>query len=203
MRIRIADFFAQGQDLAFELQKGEPVLLIDALESSAEAILESLIGLSDALEGNIYLDDIPLIDRLSKESEIFGYVFDEGIMISNLSIRENLFLPYQLHFQHATGADFDAALQEWMKIFELDVDVFQRPAFVKPSYRKLFCFIRVLLLKPPILLLDNPLYLLNSLQRKRLIKVLEGLNQDYSMLIFSNDDEFRQGFCKQIITIPT
>jgi len=202
MKLQVKDFPIPGSDLVLSLEPGKVILLKDETYVKAEALLEALCGINDSFEQLIVIDETPISDFPAGGSDVFAYVFDEGIMISNLTLVENLYLPFQLRFGNDKRESFEQELENWMQVFELKTDLSLRPAFVKAAQKKLLCYIRALLLKPRVLLFDNPLYLLSSNERRRLLSILEDLKRDFAMLICSNDDEFASGFCSSIITIP-
>jgi ABC-type sugar transport system ATPase subunit len=78
------------RNLTLELKLNKVVLLRDPSENLSRAILNAIVGLDEIWEGEIRIDDTGINDFLQKEPQIrsFGYIFDEGIMLSNLSLME-------------------------------------------------------------------------------------------------------------------
>jgi energy-coupling factor transporter ATP-binding protein EcfA2 len=86
-----------------------------------------------------------------------------------------------------------------LELFGMDLDLGQRPAFVKPSIIKQLCFIRSLILEPKVLLIDNPFYLMNRFERENLLQVMRKLKSQIPMLIASTDPEFFTPFADQML----
>lgn len=202
MRIRIEQLcLGDACNLSLELDLKGSTLLYDPSEVNSAAILKSLVDPDAITRGGIYLDDTPLGLYYEEHliPETFGYVFDAAIMLSNLSIRENLYLPYKIRFQNHDSVLFEQSLRTYMELFELELDLEQRPAFVRPAIIKQMCFIRSLILNPKVLLIDNPFYLLNRFERDNLCKVLGKLKPQIPMLIASTDQEFFTPFADQMM----
>lgn len=169
-----------------------------------KAILNAIIGLDEVISGNLTIDGIPLEEYLgvTQLPQAIGYVFDEGIMLSNLTLRENLLLPYRMIADDTADDNFNQEIGEWMRRFELNIDLDKRPDFVKPSDLKVLSFIRPLLFSPKLLLVDDPYYLLSQTQRKAVLRVLCELKADHLMLILSLDEDFVHGFGAEIVELP-
>jgi ABC-type sulfate/molybdate transport systems ATPase subunit len=191
----------QGLSLRLDLQ--HVTLLYDPSENLSRAILEAMLGLDEIISGNIYFDQVPLDSFISEGPQIskLGYVFDEGIMLSNLSLKENLLLPLNWVNPELDQAQADALISKWMNAFELKLDLRQRPVFCRQGQLKLLGFVRTLLVEPKLLLIDNPFYLLNKTERKALYRILMQLRSSYPMLIASIDDEFGAGFSNEVIDL--
>ncbi len=175
----------------------------DEEEMWAERLLRCLIGLDPWQEGQIYLDDKLWDQYISERSLIktFAYVFEDGIMMSNLSLKENLYLPYQLRWEGNDLHRFEEELASLTTRFGIDIDLQLRPALIKPVERKMLCFIQALMLKPAVLLINNPLYLLNHKQRDLLISVLTEYASQQPMIIASYDSELSGRFADRTVFI--
>lgn len=181
-----------------------PVCVIKAAKLElATGVLNAIVGLERILEGQILIDETPLGSLLQAEAlpKTFGYVFADGIMLSNLTLRENLLLPYRLVVEGEVEQTFTERAAEWMERFKLDIDLELRPAFAKASDLKLLSLIRALIFNPRILILDDPYYLLNQDQRKLCFEVLQSIRQEHFMLINSRDDDFCLMFGAEILKL--
>ncbi|MDZ4121194.1 MAG: hypothetical protein U1C33_02140, partial [Candidatus Cloacimonadaceae bacterium] len=108
-------------------------------------------------------------------------------------------LPYKLRYRDKDPGDFEKLLGEYLDLFELEIDLDLRPAYLKPSVLKLMCYIRSLLMRPKVLLIDNPYYLLNRFERKNLFRVLRILKDLYPIILASTDEDFLPPFASQLL----
>ncbi|HRY83082.1 MAG TPA: hypothetical protein P5533_00445 [Candidatus Cloacimonadota bacterium] len=191
------------QDLSLELLVERVCVINDSTELQGKRILNTIIGLDEIISGSLTIDGIPWLEFISHQPmpRVFGYVFDEAVMLSNLSLRENLLLPYRMLNDDKADDNFETEVQDWMRQFGLSLDLASRPNVIRPPELKLLGFIRPLLFSPRLLLIDNPYYLLNEPQRCTVLEVLNRLKSSLPLLILSSDSDFNRGFAAQIIKI--
>ncbi|NLN35759.1 MAG: hypothetical protein GX157_07170 [Candidatus Cloacimonetes bacterium] len=191
------------RELDLKLEMDHSVLIYDPSENLSRAILNAMVGLDEIWEGQILIDELPLMDFLLKGPQIqsFGYVFDEGIMLSNLSLKENLMLPLRWLHPDLDEDEMDGKIAAMMQSFRLDLDLSARPVRYRAGELKLLSYVRTLLIEPKVLLLDDPYYMLNKNERAVLLSVLTQLRTVYPMLIASIDEDFAVGFADQIIDL--
>lgn len=102
-------------------------------------------------EGMPIFEDSRLVTRLR-----LGLVFDGGRLLNHLTIAQNIALPlcYHRNFSEAETAEQVAAL---LKLTGLEVWADRMPGVVSRNWQKRAALARALMLKPDVLLLDNPL----------------------------------------------
>jgi len=198
-----SDLGLDGLTLEFDLDA--LAVLHDPQEELSSPMLSALAGQSQITQGELLIDGIPLSDTLEGKPlhQVFGYVFNQGIMLSNLSIRENLLLPLRWQRPKLSDPEFDGLMEPWLKLFEIKPDLNLRPAMLKPSSLKYLSYIRSLLMKPDYLLIDNPYYLLNKQERGVMFKALSALRSTHRMLIASSDDDFSCGFSSNCLDLSS
>ena len=197
----VSDAGLNGFNFCFELEA--LTVLHDPLEALSGPILSALAGQSEILGGKLLIDGIPLADTIGGQPlhRVFGYIFDEGIMLANLSLRENLLLPLRWQEPRLSDEEFEQRLLPWKQLFDLRVDLKLRPAMVKPAVRKYLSYIRSLLLNPAYLLIDDPYYLLNKYERGVMYQALSRLRSTHRMLIASSDDDFTGSFSSNCLEL--
>jgi ABC-type lipoprotein export system ATPase subunit len=126
-------------------------------------------------------------ERVIKEiKKKIAFVFCEGTLVSNLTIKENLLLPLRYHYP---GFD-DAAVMEKINgdfnYFGIPDVLEKRPAEISYDVRKKLAFIRVSLQEPELILMDKPFFNLDEHERDRVIRYLENLkSKGITFIIFS------------------
>jgi phospholipid/cholesterol/gamma-HCH transport system ATP-binding protein len=94
------------------------------------------------------LDETKLVERLR-----VGFVFEGGQLFNHLTIRENVELPLQYHRDSPPGE----AVQALLELLELAPLADITPPNISDNWRQRAALARALILKPEVLLLDNPL----------------------------------------------
>ncbi|MDD4310631.1 MAG: hypothetical protein PHO32_09645, partial [Candidatus Cloacimonetes bacterium] len=152
------------QDFNMEFEAKGCTVLFDSCETLSRGVLSALVGLDEILAGSLLIDGIPQKMYFSRNQLIatLGLVFDEGIMLSNLSLKENILLPWRKRFEGGNLSSFEQQLKKWMELLKMDTDLSLRPAHVSPATRKFLGYVRAMLLKPKLLLIDDPYYLFNK-----------------------------------------
>lgn len=148
--LKNADFeFAMGQMIWLKAEEGE----------GKSTLLQVLAGLQTPQSGKYLLNDqhtgeMSFEEFLPYRLQI-GYSFDYGGLINNRSLFDNLMLPLLYH-KISTPAEASLRVQELMQLLEIDKYAKERPAHVPGRVRKIACLLRPLVMRPQILLLDDP-----------------------------------------------
>jgi ABC-type transporter Mla maintaining outer membrane lipid asymmetry ATPase subunit MlaF len=116
-------------------------------------------GLMSPLSGRYWLfgEEMPILEesRLSHRQRL-GMVFENGQLFNHLTVSENLALPLRYH-GNLTKADSSDAVQSMLELMELGPWADSTPGALGRNWHKRVGLARALMLKPEILLIDNPL----------------------------------------------
>ncbi len=116
-----------------------------------------------------WFDETKLTERLR-----VGFVFEGGQLFNQLTIRENVALPLQYH----RDSPPDEAAREvaaLLALLELTPLAEVTPAKVSGNWRQRAALARALMLRPEVLLLDNPLAGLGARHRQWWLRFLDQL----------------------------
>lgn len=123
------------------------------------SLLQIMAGLQTPTSGRFLIND-ENVNEMSFEEFLpyrlqIGYSFDFGGLINNRSIQDNLYLP--LHYHKLVEPDeAKRRVDELIQRFDLGKFVGERPAHVPGRVRKLACLLRALVMRPQVLLMDDP-----------------------------------------------
>ncbi|TWU43921.1 putative phospholipid import ATP-binding protein MlaF [Novipirellula aureliae] len=137
------------------------------------SVLEGLIQPHEGtvlFEQNDWLGDD--YDRHFRMRSRIGRVFENNAWIQNLNIAENVTLARRHHQMEPKSIDTD--LTVWRTRFDVANVLNQRPAFVEPSTLQVYQWIRSLISKPRLLLLERPM---QSVSPSRLTALVNVLNE--------------------------
>jgi phospholipid/cholesterol/gamma-HCH transport system ATP-binding protein len=125
-----------------------------------------------------------------------GFVFQGGQLFSQLTLAENVALPLQYQKNLKVGEAVQAA-QSLLELLELAPLADATPSNVAANWRQRAALARALILKPEILLLDNPLAGLGARHRQWWLRFLDGLSRGHGqfgggpMTIVATADDLR------------
>lgn len=150
---RCFDFHLQGDPEVFfiEVQSTVP--------SGVSSYLKILAGIEQAPAGECLLVNGHLMSGEDFYTTLpvrlqIAYSFDQGGLLYNRSLWENLILPIQYH--EGMGLSIDHLKQDILGHLPVDWDWNLRPAYVSGRVRKKVILMRTLVLNPKVLILDDP-----------------------------------------------
>jgi ABC-type transporter Mla maintaining outer membrane lipid asymmetry ATPase subunit MlaF len=151
--------FTVVEDANWSVAAGEFWVIAGQQHSGKSDFLKMTAGLMVPVKGSYKLFGMETQDfgeaELAERLRV-GFVFDGGQLFDQLTLRENVALPLQYHRDLAP----DAAAQEVQTLLELMeltplADI--TPPNISGNWRQRAALARALILKPELLLLDNPL----------------------------------------------
>ena len=173
--------FTVVEDVNWSVAAGEFWVIAGQEHSGKSDLLMLAAGLMLSPDGSYKLfgndtknfGEAELAERLR-----VGFVFQGGQLFNQLTIAENIALPlqYQKNFTAGEAAEETQRLLELMELTPL-ADV--TPANVAANWRQRAALARALILKPGILLLDNPLAGLGARHLQWWLRFLEQLSRGH------------------------
>ena len=129
-----------------------------------------------------------------------GYLFQSFELLDNLTGRENILLPLSLHGVPAKESrERLQSLSDYLEITDV-LDKF--PAQMSGGQQQRIAAARALILRPDIVLADEPMGALDSGNAKSLMEKLSGLNQEHNTTILMvTHDANAASYCKRILFI--
>src|SRR5215472_8765004 len=158
-----------------EIPANKTTVLIGLSGSGKSTILRLISGLIEQTTGWIEIDGEKLTrDRLPEIRRRMGYVIQSGDLFPHLTARRNILLVAQeLGW---SNDEMNARVEELCVLARFPGDLLDRyPVELSGGEQRRVSLIRALMLKPDILLLDEPLGALDPMVRAGLLKDLKAL----------------------------
>lgn len=136
------------------------ILWVKAEEGAGKSsLLQILAGLQIPQSGKYLINGENVLDMSFEEFLPYrlqiGYSFDYGGLINNRSLHDNLMLPLLYH-KIVSPEEARSRVDGLLKEFAIEKFAHERPAHVPGRVRKLTCLLRPLVMRPQVLLLDDP-----------------------------------------------
>ena len=143
-----------NNDVSFEIEKGELVIILGASGSGKSTILNILGGMDTVSEGEVIVDGIDIVKLSDRERTIYrrndiGFVFQFYNLIPNLTARENVELALEI-VKEAKDAD------ETLRSVELGGRMDNFPAQLSGGEQQRVSIARAVAKNPKLLLCDEP-----------------------------------------------
>jgi putative ABC transport system ATP-binding protein len=168
-------------DAEFSISAGEVVAVMGPSGSGKSTLLHVVAGIVPPDAGTVVYDGRELssmsdVARSALRRSEFGFVFQFGQLVPELSCRENVALPLRLDGvpRRAAEARADALLDA----LEVAGVAAQRPGTVSGGEGQRVAVARALVTDPRVLFADEPTGALDSLNGERVMELLTGAARD-------------------------
>jgi phospholipid/cholesterol/gamma-HCH transport system ATP-binding protein len=146
--------------VSFEVAEGETLCLLGRSGMGKSVTLKLIIGLLKPDSGAICVEDHNIVDMdedaLSRVRSRLGFLFQSGALFDSLSLYENLALPLKRLREKKPDKEIDAIVRQNLDDVGLGKDGEKMPAELSGGMRKRAGLARALMLRPRILLVDEP-----------------------------------------------
>jgi phospholipid/cholesterol/gamma-HCH transport system ATP-binding protein len=128
-------------------------------------------------------------DELDKIRAKVGFLFQSNALYDSMTVRENLEFPLRRHWISVTQKEVNAMVQEALEEVGLAHTIDSMPAELSGGMRKRIALARTLILKPEIILYDEPTTGLDPITAKEIINLMIEIRERYTTtsLIISHD----------------
>ena len=164
-----------NNDVSFEIEKGELVIILGASGSGKSTILNILGGMDTVSEGEVIVDGIDIVKLSDRERTIYrrndiGFVFQFYNLIPNLTARENVELALEI-VKEAKDAD------ETLRSVELGGRMDNFPAQLSGGEQQRVSIARAVAKNPKLLLCDEPTGALDYKTGKHVLHILQEMSR--------------------------
>ncbi|GAB3009443.1 ABC transporter ATP-binding protein [Amycolatopsis acidiphila] len=168
-------------DASFEIDGGEVVAVMGPSGSGKSTLLHCLAGIVRPDGGSVLyqgkdLADLSDAERTALRRDEFGFVFQFGQLVPELSCLENVALPLRLAGMRRRKAE--AIATETMARLEVDALGPKRPGEVSGGQGQRVAIARALVTGPKVIFADEPTGALDSLNGERIMRLLVGAAKD-------------------------
>lgn len=176
-----------------DLFKGENVVVLGKSGSGKSVLIKCIIGLLKPDKGNIsvFNQDIPGLNsaELDKIRARVGFLFQSNALYDSMTVRENLEFPLRRHWIKVSQQEVNSMVMNALKDVGLEHTVDMMPAELSGGMRKRIALARTLILKPDIILYDEPTTGLDPITGKEIIELMVEIKKKYntSSIIISHD----------------
>jgi len=189
----------------FEVPKGQFVAIMGASGSGKSTLLGLLAGLDAPTSGRIVIDGTDITglseDKLAVvRGRKIGFVFQSYQLIPTLTAEENVLLPHEL-----SGGDVSAGTRrarELLASVGLSDRLDHYPVQLSGGEQQRVALARAFMVKPPILMADEPTGNLDSVNGSHVLDLLISLNRrEGTTLVLVTHDRALTEYADRIVTL--
>jgi len=180
-------------DFELKLYKGESVVVLGKSGSGKSVLIKCIIGLLQPDEGLITIFDqnISQLDHegMDKLRAKLGFLFQGNALYDSMTVRENLEFPLRRHWLKVSQKEVNTMVLEALENVGLAHTVDMMPIELSGGMRKRIALARTLILRPEIILYDEPTTGLDPITGKEISELMVEIVDKYqtSSLIISHD----------------
>lgn len=181
------------QDFNLTLYKGQNIVVLGKSGSGKSVLIKCIIGLLRPDRGEILVlgKNIPDLDHFTLDElrARIGFLFQSNALYDSMTVRDNLEFPLRRHWLQVTQAQVNDMVMEALEDVGLAHTVDMMPVELSGGMRKRIALARTLILKPDIILYDEPTTGLDPITGKEIIELIVEIQKKYNTasLIISHD----------------
>lgn len=181
------------KDFNLDLIRGESVVVLGKSGSGKSVLIKCIIGLIKPDKGSIRVfgHNIPDLDHdeLDQIRAKVGFLFQSNALYDSMTVRENLEFPLRRHWLEVSQKEVDKMVISALEDVGLAHTIDMMPVELSGGMRKRVALARTLILKPEIILYDEPTTGLDTITSKEIIELMVEIQHKYktTSLIISHD----------------
>jgi putative ABC transport system ATP-binding protein len=183
------------RDIELAVMPGEAVAIVGASGSGKSTLLALLAGLDTPTSGTVELDGANLFEldedaRAELRGRAVGFVFQSFQLLPSLTALENVMLPLEL----AGRDDAESAAREILARVDLAERLHHYPKHLSGGEQQRVALARAFVVRPKLLLADEPTGSLDAASGEAVIALLFQLNRESgtTLVLVTHDEQLAQ-----------
>ncbi|HIE52438.1 MAG TPA: ABC transporter ATP-binding protein [Armatimonadetes bacterium] len=151
------------EHISFAVQPGECFVLLGPTGTGKTTVLETIAGLNRPLHGEVWIDG-RAVTHLKPEQRQISYVPQDYALFPHLRVMDNLTLACRL--RRMPRLEIEGRLRELVELLHLEPLLSRWPHHLSGGEKQRVALARALMIRPQVLLLDEPLSALDAAARR-------------------------------------
>ena len=186
-------------DLSFGIQKGELLFLLGKSGSGKSTLLKILIGFIKKDRGQIFVDGLDYDIRNEEIIKKIGYVSENDIFDTDLTVHENLTFSAELN--NCNPVKIQEKINYWSNRLEFSRKLNLKIEKLNNSTLRKISFARTLIHNPEVILFDDFTSSMDLYNQSLIFEIIKEIKNDKSILFVTNDLSLPELFSDRIIII--
>jgi len=193
-------------DISFKIGKGENLVVLGKSGSGKSVLIKCLVALLKPDKGDVLLFGENIAGLKERELNLLrkkiGFLFQSAALYDSMSVRENLEFPLR-DLKSKPKEEIDALVIEALENVGLESAIDKMPSELSGGMRKRIGLARTLILKPEIILYDEPTTGLDPITSKEISELILDVQKKYNTasIIITHDMECAEITANNMIII--
>jgi len=194
------------KDISFKIKQGENLAVFGKSGSGKSVLIKCLVGLIEPDDGEVVLLDSDVsklnYDELNVLRKKIGFLFQSAALYDSMTVRENLEFPLR-DLKSKPQQEIDELVLEALTNVGLAEAIDKMPSELSGGMRKRVGLARTLILKPEIILYDEPTTGLDPITSQEISQLILDIQKKYNTasIIITHDIECARIAANRIIMI--
>lgn len=158
------------------IKKGENLVILGKSGSGKSIAIKCLVGLVEADKGliKVFNTDIDTLnnDELNKIRVRIGFLFQNSALYDSMTVRENLMFPLKRHKKEMSAKELEDEVLNTLDSLGLKDAIDKMPSELSGGMRKRIGLARTLILKPELMLYDEPTTGLDTITSREISELI-------------------------------
>ncbi len=183
------------RDINLKINRGENLAILGQSGTGKSVLIKCIAGLVEIDGGELFIfgqkvSDIEG-DELFELHKKVGFLFQSGALYDSMTVRENLEFPLRRKKRSIKKDKMDHLIKEALENVGLSDTINKMPSELSGGMRKRLGLARTLILKPEIMLYDEPTTGLDPITSKEISKLILSVQEKYktTSIIITHDIE--------------
>ena len=195
------------RDINLTINKGENLAILGQSGTGKSVLIKCIVGLVEIDDGRLFilgkeisqLRDEELIEIQKK----IGFLFQSGALYDSMTVRENLEFPLRKQLSSISNEELESIIKEALSDVGLEKAIGKTPSELSGGMRKRLGLARTLILKPEIMLYDEPTTGLDPITSKEISNLILEVQKKYNTtsIIITHDIECTKLTADRIIVL--
>lgn len=182
------------RDFSMSVRAGETLVILGKSGSGKSVLIKCIIKLIDADSGKITVLGKDIDELEQDELDILradiGFLFQSNALYDSMTVKENLLFPLRRHWSKEEREErAEAAILEALEDVGLAHTINMMPAELSGGMRKRIALARTLILRPKVILYDEPTTGLDPITGKEISQLMIDVQKKYNAtsIVISHD----------------
>ncbi len=148
------------RDINLVINKGENLAILGKSGTGKSVLIKCIVGLLEIDYGKLFILGKNINELKNKElieiQKKIGFLFQSGALYDSMTVRENLEFPLRKQLSSIPKEELESIIKDALSDVGLDKAIDKTPSELSGGMRKRLGLARTLILKPEIMLYDEP-----------------------------------------------